>query len=262
MSRVYGCPIVFDGAVTSYRNMVLLVRSCFPTLDTSIVQSIVTRRIGNSERTMFTSALSRTRWEYMYTFHTCEEHFNFFQEPMDYLLDTRFPYKTVSRHSTDKPWITYGFRQLIRQRERARVSGDLEQATKLRNFVNRVAPQLLHHFYQSKIATLEKSSTLDWWKNVKLIMGTSPDSGSEIQGRANKYTNVDMDSLVKFMNGIFVSVCDKLLRLQSSHAIFEADEPLPAEFIISVTDTEVALEEAKVKKVTGPETFHHRNIGF
>ena len=181
---------------------------------------------------------------------------------MDYLLDTCFSYKTVSRHCTDKPYNTYGFRHLIRQRERARVSGDLEQATRLRNFMNRTAPQLLHHFYQSKIATLEKSSTLDWCKHVKLIMGTSSDTGNEIQELANKCTNVDMDSLVKFMNGIFVSVCDNLLRLQSSHPIFDADEPLPAEFIISVTDTEVALEEAKVNKVTGPETFHHRNIGF
>ena len=93
-------------------------------------------------------------------------------------------------------------------------------------------------------------------------MGTSSDSGNEIQGLANKYNNVDMDSLVKFMNGIFLSVCNNLLRLQSSHPIFDADEPLPAEFIISVTDTEVALEEAKVNKVSGPETFHHRNIGF
>ena len=57
-------------------------------------------------------------------------------------------------------------------------------------------------------------------------------------------------------------MCNNLLRLQSSHPIFDADEPLPAEFIISVTYTEVALEEAKVNKVTGPETFHHRNIGF
>ena len=73
-------------------------------------------------------------------------------------------------------------------------------------------------------------------------MGTSSDSRNEIQGLANNYNNVDMDSLVKSMNGICVSVCDDLPILQSSHPIFDADEPLPAEFIISVTYTEVALE--------------------
>ena len=37
-------------------------------------------------------------------------------------------------------------------------------------------------------------------------------------------------------------------RLQSSHPIFDADEPLPAEFIISVTDTEVAFQKPWVLK--------------
>ena len=49
-----------------------------------------------------------------------------------------------------------------------------------------------------------------------------------------------------------MSVCEDLPRLQSSHPIFDADEPLPAEFIISVIDTEVALEKVKVNKATGP----------
>ena len=100
--------------------------------------------------------------EYMYTLPTCEEQFNTFQETMDYLLGTCFPNKTVSRHSTDKPWITDGIRHLFRQRQRIRVSGDMEQAIRLRNLVNRTAPKLRHQFYQSKIATLEESSTRDW----------------------------------------------------------------------------------------------------
>ena len=58
-----------------------------------MVQSIVTRRMGNNERAMFTSALSRTRREYMYTLPTWEEQFNLLQETKDYLLGTRFPYK-------------------------------------------------------------------------------------------------------------------------------------------------------------------------
>ncbi|KAI0214555.1 Neuronal acetylcholine receptor subunit alpha-4 [Lamellibrachia satsuma] len=44
-------------------------------------------------------------------------------------------------------------------------------------------------------------------------------------------------------------------KLLSSHPIFDADEPLPAEFIVSVTDTEVALEKVKVNKATGPDNI-------
>ena len=52
-----------------------------------------------------------------------------------------------------------------------------------------------------------------------------------------------------------MSVCEDLPRLQSSRPIFDADEPLPAEFIISVIDTEVALEKVKVNKATGPDNI-------
>ena len=64
-------------------------------------------------------------------------------------------------------------RHLIRQRQRARMSGDLAEARRLRNLVNRAAPQLRQQFYQSKIASMEESSTRDWWKQMKRLMGTS-----------------------------------------------------------------------------------------
>ena len=70
MSPVYVCPTVLDGVGTSDHKMVLLVPSCFPIFHTGMVQSIVTRRMGNNERAMFMSALSHTRWEYMYTLPT------------------------------------------------------------------------------------------------------------------------------------------------------------------------------------------------
>ena len=52
-----------------------------------------------------------------------------------------------------------------------------------------------------------------------------------------------------------MSVCEDLPRLQSSRPIFDADEPLLVEFIISVIDTEVALEKVKVNKATGPDNI-------
>ena len=105
-----------------------------------------------------------------------------------------------------------------------------------------------------KIATLEESKTFDWWKQVKLLMGTSSDSLNEMQVLAIKCTNGDMDILVNSMNGLFLPLCEYL---QSSHQIFDADEPLPVELIISVTDTEVTLKKANVNKAT---TFHHLGV--
>ena len=53
------------------------------------------------------------------------------------------------------------------------MSGDLAEARKLRNLVNRAAPQVRQQFYQSKIASMEELSTRDWWKQMKRLMGTS-----------------------------------------------------------------------------------------
>ena len=158
---MYGCPTVLDGVGTSDHKMVLLVPSCFPTLDTGWSRaSLPGARVTMNEQclqqrchvpggSICTHCLrarnslisSRKPWT---IYCTC------------------FPYKIVSRHSTDKPWSTDGFRHLIRQRQRARVFGDTEQARRLRNLMNRSAPKLRHQFYQSKIATLEESSTRDW----------------------------------------------------------------------------------------------------
>ena len=53
-------------------------------------------------------------------------------ETMTELIDTCFPLKTVARHSSDKPWVTDRSRHLIRQRQSARMSGDLAEARRLR----------------------------------------------------------------------------------------------------------------------------------
>ena len=127
MSPVYGFPSVIGELGTSDHKMVLLVPAWYPTLDTGKIQKIVTRRMGKTEGALFTSTLAQIRWEYLYTLPTCEEQFTFFQETVDHLLDICCPFKTLTRHSTDKPWVTDGFRHLIRHRQRARMVGDVER---------------------------------------------------------------------------------------------------------------------------------------
>ena len=90
---------------------------------------------------------------------------------------------------------------------------------------------------------------------MKLLTGTTFDSRNEMQGLANKYINWDMDSLVKSMNAFFVSVCEYIPKFQSSQPIFDADEPLLVELIISIIDTEVALKKAKVNKASGSDNI-------
>ena len=76
-----------------------------------------------------------------------------------------------------------------------------------------------------------------------------------MQRLSNKYSDGNMDSLVNSVNRFFMSVWEDVSRLQSSHPIFDANEPLSAEFVISVTDTEVALEKVKDNKDTSPDNI-------
>ena len=103
-------------------------------------------------------------------------------------MDTHFPYKSVTRHIADKPLVTDYFRHLTRQQLRAIMSGDIDEARRLRNLVNRTASKLRQRFYQSKIAALEETSSKDWWKHMKNIIGASSSNTNEIQGLANKCT--------------------------------------------------------------------------
>ncbi len=237
---------------TSDHKMVLLVPAWYPTLDTGMVQKIVTRRMGKTERALFTLTLAQIRWEYLYTLPTCEEQFTFFQEIVDHLLDIRCSFKTVTRHSTDKPWVTDGFRHLIRQRQRARMVGDVERAKRLRNQVNRAAPKLRRQFYQSKIASI-KATSRHWWKHMKTLLGNSPGGKNEMLGLANAFTGGDMDTLVNRKNACFVSISEDLPRLPATHPIFDIKEPLSAKFTISVSDMKLALDNIKVNKATGPD---------
>ena len=47
--------------------------------------------------------------------------------------------------NVDKPWVTDWFRDLVRKRQRAHMSGDLNQAKILRNKVNRAASKLKYN---------------------------------------------------------------------------------------------------------------------
>ena len=74
-------------------------------------------------------------------------------------MEMCFPTKIVTRHTADKPWVTDWFRDLVRTRQRAHMSGDLNQTKILRNKVNRAASKLKYNFYQTQIAAMHESGS-------------------------------------------------------------------------------------------------------
>ena len=114
---------------------------------------------------------------------------------------------------------------------------------------------LKYNFYQTQIAAMHESGSHDWWKHMKTIMGLKTNGKSCMQGLANKTTDGDCGLLANIMNDFFVSVSDHLPRLNKSHKVFDVNEELPDQYVISVCTTFKALESGKANKATGPDNI-------
>ncbi len=89
-------------------------------------------------------------------------------------IEECFPMRPVARHSTDKPWVTDGFKNLVQEIQRARLSGNTEKAKQLRNKINKMAPKLREQFYKKRVhsrQSLGQNRGRDWWKKIKSMMG-------------------------------------------------------------------------------------------
>ena len=88
---------------------------------------------------------------------SCNEKYVYYQTVIDKLIEICFPSKVVTRHTGDKPWVTDGYRLLIRKRQRAHMRGDMVEARSLRNQVNRATAKLKFEFYHTHIEAMHES---------------------------------------------------------------------------------------------------------
>ena len=96
----------------------------------------------------------------------------YYQTVIDKLIEICFPSKVVTRHTGDTPWITDGYRLLIRKRQRANMRGDIVEARSLRNQVNRATVKLKFEVYHTSIEAMHESGTQNLWENMKKINGS------------------------------------------------------------------------------------------
>ena len=90
---------------------------------------------------------------------------------------------------------------------------------------------------------------------MKTLMGGSTNGVSELQGLANQHTYGDLQELANTVNNFLVSVSSDMPKLTPDHHIFQITEQLPAEFTITVEETEAALDRTKINKATGPDNI-------
>ena len=171
MNMVYSKPVTVAELGTSDHNMALLKPSSKRTLYTGNSTGMSVKSMGAKEKETFELALSLIKWEPLYTLDSRNENDVYYQTVIDKLIEICFPSKVVTRHTGDKPWITDGYRLLIRKRQLAHMRGDMVEARSLRNQVNRAIAKLKFELYHTRIEAMRASGTKNWWKNMNKLMG-------------------------------------------------------------------------------------------
>ena len=74
-----------------------------------------------------------------------------------------------------------------------------------------------------------------------------------MQDLANNLCEGNIEALANRINKCLVSVSSNLPQLTDDLAVFDVQDDIPAEYVISVMTTENALQQIKVNKAVGPD---------
>jgi len=165
-------------------------------------------------------------------------------------MDRHTPFKTVTVCSTDKPWVTPHFKDLVRSRQGAWKAGDQDSYKYLRNKVNKLGAKLRSHYYQHKVNDLKKSDSRSWWRQVKHLCGLDKPSDN-LQNMADNICDGDSQALAEEINNFFLSICDDLKPLDTS--LIPPQAQVPDEYIIPIETVEKLLAGIKTTKAPGPD---------
>ena len=170
---------------------------------------------------------------------------------LESLIDKYFPIKIVVRCKTDKDWVTDEFKTLIKKRQRAYTSGNIELYRLYRNKANRMGRGLRRFYYQNKVANLKTSNPSKWWTSVQELTGNK--TTNTLQAMANHLNSGDLQELANDINSFFAAISSDLSPI--CHDVLFAHQIVdtPSEYQVTVETMEKALLEIDCNKSPGPD---------
>ena len=186
---------------------------------------------------------------------TCLDKYEKFESLLISLIEKHFPFKTVSRVESERPWVTDHFRELVSKRQRAFFSNNLSLYNLLRNKVNRMRKTLRKKYYQTKVDQINNKHHHKWWEEVKNLTGQKS-SYDPLSNLSNGIANSDRSILAYFnmINSFFASVSEDLPPLEATGtSSFLEHNISPDAYIIPPYDVERQLRYINVRKAPGPD---------
>jgi len=169
-------------------------------------------------------------------------------------LDKYAPVKEYIVKSSDKPWITSKFKELIADRNRAFAQGDDCVYKRLRNRVNRLRVELQHRFNNKQVDCLKSYDPRRWWKSIKKLCGLVANDNFNIDRLTFQGQDIRQDELSDVINNFLVSIGESIRPINGdSLSNFRNQLPIcPDDFVVSEYAVYTALSRSKISSA-GPD---------
>ena len=250
MGNLYDKPIVLAPSSFSDHNVVIFEPAPSVKFDAGKIVTKSIRVSSQRARDNLSDSLAGFDWTPLYLQPSCEKKFEFFQNSICFIINQHFPIRAVRRHSSDKPWVTDYFRQLINQRQRAYMCKNFTEYRILRNRVIRTANSIRSSYYREQISNLRNCDPHRWWKHTKSLTGLGKTS-SDLHAMANSLCGGDLCILAGKINSFFESVCSDLVPL--GVGIVPLVCPVPVNYTINTDTVLKMLAKINVSKASGPD---------
>ena len=196
---------------------------------------------------MLCHALQRLNWTPLYRMNSIHTQIHYFYTTLIGLLDQYLPYIKVTKYTADKPWVTQQFKDVIRQRQRALLSGNRQEYSRLRNRAGRMSKSLGRKYYQKKVQALHEADSHSWWKRTKQFLSVSD---------TDQLQHLEVPTgqpLADAINTYFVSVSNELPAIDPNLLELVTDTQLCGEFVIEPYQVAHKLSRLNTYKAPGPD---------
>ena len=217
---------------------------------------VTRRRLTEDVMCRLAVELERVRWHEMYHMNDCNQQAAFFYNSINNVVDSVAPLEVMKIKSSDRPWVTVYFKNLIAKRGAAFASGNFALFKSLRNRVNRVRKSLRKQYYLDKIESLKFDHPSKWWKNMKSLCHLENKCTESCFEHATYQSQVvDFSRLPEVINKFFVEVTNSIPALDVSalNKLRQNLDPVPDEYVVSVIDVCDRLSRIKLNKAVGAD---------
>ena len=207
ISRVHVCKIAISDHYAVFGNLKL--NNC---IKTSTHQTITYRSFKNFDETMFINDLHEVPWETIEAFEDINEIVEVWNNMFLEVVNKHAPIKSHRIKRKYQPtWLTPQILDCIKERNKCKVSGKMDEYRLLRNRVSKMIDSAKNETYQMKLEE-GKNDPRSVWKLFQKFgtnkKGSSNDSNFEIKVNDNIISN-DQD-IANAFNDFFVNIPSKL----------------------------------------------------